>query len=72
MKRVYHTEYNSEDIRKFRTQRMEATAQRNRAKREKNPTRYHLKEIAMFTCCLVPPVGIPLAAAYFIGKKLTK
>ena len=72
MKRVYHTEYNSEDIRKFRTQRMESTALKNRADREKNPTKYHLKELAVFAACLVPPVGIPLAAAYFIGKKLTK
>ena len=72
MKRVYHTEFNSEDIRKFRTQRMEGTALKNRAEREKNPTRYYFKEIAMFACCLVPPVGFPLAAAYFIGKKLTK
>ena len=72
MKRVYHTEYNSEDIRKFRTQRMESAALKNRAEREKNPTRYHLKNIAMFACCLVPPVGIPVAAAYLIGKQLTK
>ena len=72
MKRVYHTEYSSEDRRQFRTQRMLATAQLNRAEREENPTRYYLKEISIFAACLVPPIGIPLAAAYFIGKKLTK
>ena len=71
MKRVYHTEYNSEDIRQFRTNRLQSTALRNKQDRETNPRKYHFRNIALFACCLVPPVGFPLAAAYFIGKKLT-